>query len=183
MQLARLGWHPVRLDTAQMASNADLLAIRGKKRVSLQVKTTDAKKRHSHSDWLGFGYATGYLRDKSKIFNSKPSPIIADIVVAVSYAPNASEFFVLPVAFAEKLCQAHANYWFKVPAKKRDAGGKLGERSAAFPLYLCFKKSPTAHKEHHEQVMRNLHEFAGCWGLLDELIDKLHNDNAWPLLT
>ena len=98
MQLARLGWHPVRLDTAQMASNADLLAIRGKKRVSLQVKTTDAKKRHSHSDWLGFGYATGYLRDKSKIFNSKPSSIIADIVVAVSYAPNASEFFVLPVA-------------------------------------------------------------------------------------
>ena len=28
-QLIERGWHPVRLDTAQMASNADLLAIKG----------------------------------------------------------------------------------------------------------------------------------------------------------
>jgi hypothetical protein len=104
-------------------------------------------------------------------------------VVAVSYAPNASEFVVLPVAFAEKLCQAHANYWFKVPAKKRDAGGKLGEWSTSFPLYLCFKKSPTAHKEHHEQMTRNLRAFADRRDLLDVSIDELHSDDAWSLLT
>jgi hypothetical protein len=47
MQLARNGWHPVRLDTAQMASNADLLAINREKRVSIQIKTTDAEKQHT----------------------------------------------------------------------------------------------------------------------------------------
>jgi hypothetical protein len=33
IQLARRGWHPVQLDTAQMASNADLIAINHKKRL------------------------------------------------------------------------------------------------------------------------------------------------------
>ena len=35
-QLLERGWHPVRLDTAQMASNADLLAIKEKCRVSFR---------------------------------------------------------------------------------------------------------------------------------------------------
>ena len=54
-QLLERGWHPVRLDTAQLlASKADLLAIKGKYRVSPQVKTTNAKSEHSHSqvNWL-----------------------------------------------------------------------------------------------------------------------------------
>jgi len=110
MQLARNGSHPVRLDTAQMALNADLLAINRRKRVSIQIKTTDAEKQHSHSLWLGFGYSTGYIRENKPIFNSKRSPLIADVVVAVSYTPNASKFVVLPVAFAEKLCRAHADF-------------------------------------------------------------------------
>ena len=54
-QLLERGWHPVRLDTAQMASNADLLAIKEKCRVSLQVKTTNVKSKHSHSQSLSFG--------------------------------------------------------------------------------------------------------------------------------
>src|SRR5438046_401757 len=69
LQHVRKGWHPVRLDTAQMASNADLLAVNKEKRVSIQVKTTETEKQHSHSQWLGFGYSTGYLRDKKPIFN------------------------------------------------------------------------------------------------------------------
>ena len=55
LMLVRQGWHPVRLDTGQMASNADLLAISREHRVCIQVKTTDSDKGHSHSQWLGFG--------------------------------------------------------------------------------------------------------------------------------
>ena len=64
-----------------MASNADLLAVDRQNRVSIQVKTTDASSQHSHSHALGFGYATNYLRDGKSVFNSKPSPLIADIVI------------------------------------------------------------------------------------------------------
>jgi hypothetical protein len=90
MQIVQQGWHPVRLDTAQMASNADLIAIKGKQRVSIQVKTTNAETQHGKGDaagWLSFGYATGYLRDKKPIFNSKNSPLIADVVIAVKLSP------------------------------------------------------------------------------------------------
>jgi hypothetical protein len=94
-RLVENGWHPIRLDTAQMASNADLIAINRRQRVSIQVKTTDAMHRHSHSHALGFGYSTSYLRDAVSIFNSKESPIIADVVVGTSYNGSASRFVVL----------------------------------------------------------------------------------------
>ena len=125
-QLIERGWHPVRLDTAQMASNADLLAIKGKYRVSLQVKTTNAKSEHSHSQSLSFGYATGYLRDHKPIFNSKSGPLLADAIVGVSYG-SPTRFVVMPVAFAEKLCQKHCDYWFEVPKKSSEI------RSPRFP--------------------------------------------------
>ena len=49
-QLLERGWYPVRLDTAQMAANADIVALNRERRISLQVKTTDAKTGHSHSN-------------------------------------------------------------------------------------------------------------------------------------
>jgi hypothetical protein len=181
MQLARKGWHPVRLDTAQMASNADLLAVNRDKRVSIQIKTTNSEKQHSHSQWLGFGYATGYLRDKKKVFNSKKSPLMADVIVAVNYKENASQFVILPVAFIEHLCRAHARYWYKVPAKKRDTG-KMGRRSQSFPLYLAFNATPRRHSRHHARMQRNLEHFRNKWEVLNSPIAKLHDRRAWPLL-
>ena len=115
-----------------MASNADLLAVKGRQRVSIQVKTTDFAKQRVNSEWLQYGYSTAYLRDKHDIFNSKKSPIVADVIIAVGYKEIASRFVVMPVAFAEKLCRLHANYWFRVPAKKRTSG-KMGRRSKIFP--------------------------------------------------
>ena len=86
MQLIEHGWHPVRLDTAQMASNADLVAIKGVHRVSLQVKTANnATSKNPCSLSLAFGYyGTSYLHGSKPMFNSKPSPLVADIVVGVS---------------------------------------------------------------------------------------------------
>jgi hypothetical protein len=181
LQLAKAGWHPVRLDTAQMASNADLMAVKKHRRVSIQVKATDFAKQRANSEWLGFGYSTAYLRDKRNIFNSKISPIIADVVVAVGYRENASRFVIMPVAFAEKLCRLHALYWSRVPAKKRTTG-KKGTRSQSFPLYLCFTATRKTHARHHERIKRNLRKYENAWHVLEKSTDKLHDRKAWPLV-
>lgn len=181
MQLAKAGWHPVRLDTAQMASNADLIAVNERRRVSIQVKTTASEKQKSYSQWLQFGYSTNYLKDGKDLFNSKQSPIVADVIVAVSYKPNASRFVVLPVALAEILCRCHADYWYQVPAKKIKTG-KMGKRSHTFPIYLCLDAVRESHRAHHERMKRNILKYENAWKILLEPIEKLHDRKAWPLL-
>lgn len=176
LQLVQKGWHPVRLDTAQMASNADLLAVNRKQRVSIQVKTTDAGKKHSHADWLGFGYSTAYLRDKKPVFNSKVSPLIADVIVGVSYKAAATRFIILPVALAEALCRMHCDYWFSVPT-----GTSTGKRSHSFPIYLCLTKARADHTDLDERIKRNLLKYENAWSILSEPVEKLHNPKAWRI--
>ena len=177
MCLVEKGWHPIRLDTAQMASNADLLAVNRHQRISIQVKTTDMHMQHSHSQFLGFGYSTGYLRDKKPIFNAKKSPLIADVVVGVSFHPEKSRFVVMPVAFAEALCRFHCDYWSEVPTKT-----STGKRSDSFPIYLCFTANRKPHREHHERIKRNLLKFEDAWDVLSEPLSKLHDSKKWRLL-
>jgi hypothetical protein len=182
MQIVQQRWRPVRLDTAQMASNADLLAVNHQRRVSIQVKTTNALTQHAtrgHEDaagWLSFGYATGYLRDGKPIFNAKNSPLIADVVIAVSYHPQKSRFVVMPVAFAESLCRQHCDYWSSVPTK----GG--GKRSLVFPIYLPFTADRQAHGEHFERMKSNVLKFESAWDVLSQEIATLHDPEKWPLL-
>jgi hypothetical protein len=180
MQIVQHGWHPVRLDTAQMASNADLIAVNRQQRVSIQVKTTNAETQNKKGDsagWLSFGYATGYLRDSKSIFNSKNSPLIADVVIAVSYHPLKTRFVVMPVAFAETLCRIHCDYWSSVPTKN----GK--SRSQSFPIYLQFAANRQVHSEHFDCIKRNVLKFEDAWDVLSEDIASLHNPTKWPLLT
>jgi hypothetical protein len=178
MQIVRHGWHPVRLDTAQMASNADLIAVNKKLRVAIQVKTTNAETQNKKevAGWLGFGYATGYLREERPIFNSKSSPLIADVVIAVSYHAQATRFVIMPVAFAEALCQKHCDYWSSVLTQ---AGKK---RSLAFPIYIPFTANPRTHANHYGLMRRNLLKFEDAWKVLFEDVDKLHDPKKWPLL-
>lgn len=175
MQLVQMGWHPVRLDTARMASNSDILAINRKKRVSIQIKTTDAKE-HSHSKHLGFGFSTAYLKDGKPVFNSKKSPLIADVIIGVSYHPEHTRFVVMPVSFAEKLCRHHCDFWNSIP--KRD--GK--PRSNSFPIYINFSHTSHTHSKEHERAKRNLLHYENAWHLLNEPMERLHNKALWPLL-
>ena len=174
-RLVQEGWHPIRLDTAQLASNADLLAVKREKRVAIQVKTTDASKQSDSSQWLGFGYSTGFLKNGKPIFNSKDSPLIADVIVAVYCRTNKPCFVVMPVAVAEELCCLHCRYWYSVP--KWDGT----ERSPSFPIYLCYSAQRKEHQEHHEKIRLNLEAFDNAWDVLTEPIDKLHDRGSWPL--
>jgi hypothetical protein len=177
LQLVKNGWHPVRLDTAQMASNADLLAIDKQHRTAIQVKTTDATKQ-GRSQWLGFGYSTAYKRDAKSIFNSKESPLIADVVIGVSYSTRTpTRFVVMPVAFAEALCRYRCDYWSETPTRT-----ETRTRSHSYPIYLCFTAKPKTHSEHHERIKRNLMAYEARWDILVQPTATLHNREAWPLL-
>ena len=179
-QLIEGGWHPVRLDTAQMASNADLVAIRGMHRVSLQVKTANnVTSENPDSLSLTFGYyGTGYLHGSKPMFNSKTSPLVADIVVGVSYGTS-SRFMVLPVALAEKLCRKHFDYWYSVP--KKDGS----QRSPHFPSISVsrYRLMILIIMDHTGKEMeRNFLAFENRWELLSEPVDCLHDGAKWSLL-
>ena len=174
-QIVRYGWHPIRLDTAQMASNADLMAVDKTRRLMLQIKTTDGRSSNSHSDCLGFGNAGNYGKNGTPIFNSKKSPLIADVVVGVHYLQDKNRFVVLPVGLAEKICQFHCNYWFKVPKKNNE------KRSPSFQIYLAFLKSPKTHSEHHNRIIRNLRDYENAWHVLDIDPEKLRDPNEWQI--
>lgn len=175
MRLVEEGWHPVRLDTAQMAVNADLFAVRKSDRIAIQVKTTKGT-GHSHAGFLGFGYATSHLKDGTPVFNSKDSPLVADVIVGVHYVREASRFVVLPIAIAERLCSELAHWWFSMPLLDGRA------RTTNFPLYLCFTANRSTHADFHERMKRNLAVFENAWHVLSEPIDKLHDANAWQIL-
>jgi hypothetical protein len=181
LRLVKNGWHPVRLDTHQMASNADLIAVKKLKRVLIQVKTTDLAKQRAPSYWLFFGYSTGYLKNNTSFFNSKESPLVADIIIGAGYSENASTMVVLPVALAEKLCRFHADFWFNVPARKRETGD-MGKRSYSFPIYLPFSAERQTHPTHYDRLKRNLRKFEDAWEILSEPVNKLRDPRAWPLL-
>ena len=176
LKLVEAGWHSIRLDTASMASNADLLAVNQQHRVLIQVKTTNGNKQGARSRSLGFGYAGRYLKDGESIFNSKQSPLIADVIVAVNYHAQGSRFVIMPVSFAEKLCRHHCDYWYDVPKKKGS-----GRRSPSFMISLCFEGGRRQHQLHHESIRRNLQVFVDRWDVLAEPIDKLHDSRYWPL--
>jgi len=155
-----------------MASNADLIAINATRRVMIQVKTTDGRDSNSHGSSLGFGYSSGYLIDGITIFNSKKSPLIADIVIGVRFLLGNSRFVILPVGLAEKICQLHCNYWFNVPTRTQS-----GQRSPSFPIYLAFEKVPISHFEHHNRIRRNLNLYGNAWHMLDIEPEKLRDPN------
>jgi len=171
-------WHPVRLDTAQMAANADMIAIKRHKKVSIQVKTTDAITQHTHSKAFGFGRAKAYLNSKFlddvvPFFNSKESPLIADVIIGVLYNSDNRQFVILPVAMAEKLCRAHADYWYTKP--KMDGT----TRSPSFPVYLQFDEIRIHHKLHDTMINLNLRRFVDKWDILDLPTDTLHDPKEW----
>ena len=148
-----------------MASNADLLSICREQRVCIQVKTTDSDKQHGHSQWLGFGYSTGYLKDGRRIFNSNDSPLLADVIVAVSCRRNGSRFVVLPVACAEALCRSRCDCRHSVPTR----AGSV--RSHSFPIHLCFNAWRTEHAAHQARILRNLEAIEGNWDVMREPVE------------
>jgi hypothetical protein len=174
--LVRRGWHPVRLDRMQVSANVDIIAVKGQQKVAIQVKAGSGW-GHSHAKYLHLGRALSYLRDGKSVFNSKVSPLISDVVIAVVCGKEAgSRFVVMPIAFAETIARAHADYWYRVATRTES-----GQRTDRFPIYVNLFAEPKAHGKHHMRMARNAARFEDRWDILEQPLDRLHKTAAWPL--
>lgn len=126
LELTKLGWHVERLDGHTRAVNGDLIAIKGRKRRVVQVKSS-ATQRYAF-----FGYAAGFLKDKTPFFNGKGGAIEADILVSVSGSFSDPSFHIFKIEDAERIAQARAISWNNTPTKT----GK--KRSESFPVNLRY---------------------------------------------
>jgi len=165
-KLVENDWHPVRLDTAQMAANADLIALKKSQRINIQVKTTQ------EAGSFSFGYAQSFLNNGTPFFNSKSSPIIADVVVGVMYNSTESTSVVLPIAVAEELCRKAVSNWYKVPKRN---GSK---RSPRFPVYLRVSRiNPDNWWE--AEIKEELSRYENNWDILSHPVERFHDLEFW----
>ncbi len=123
LELTVQGWHVERLDGAAKAANGDLIAIRGRCRAVIQVKTNGTQK---HRAFLG--YANRYLEGGGSFFNARSAVIETDVVVSVTGGHRDPEFYVFTTEEAEEFAQAEAATWYGTP--KRDGS----KRSPTFPV-------------------------------------------------
>jgi hypothetical protein len=130
LELTANGWHVERLDGAAKAANGDLIAIKGTKRIVIQVKSGKA----AHLAFLG--YAGGFLNENKRFFNANGAPIETDFVVAVGGDYRNARFYVFSVDEAEELAQKEATDRHQKPKKNGET------RSPHFPVGLRMQDYP-----------------------------------------
>jgi len=123
LELTARGWHVERLDGAAKAANGDLIAISGRYKVVIQVKTNGTQ-----PDRAFLGHARNFLEQGTAFFNAKTAAIETDIVVSVTGGHKEAQFYVFTVAEAEEIARQHAIHWFGT--RKRDGA----VRSPSFPI-------------------------------------------------
>jgi hypothetical protein len=123
LELTARGWHVERLDGSSKAANGDLIAIKGRQRLVVQVKTNGTQPGRAF-----LGYAGPFLNDGRNFFNGKDAPIESDIVVSVTGGIRDPKFFVFKVAEAEAYARRDAIQWADVPTREDKP------RSVNFPV-------------------------------------------------
>lgn len=122
LELLKRDWHVERLDGAARAVNGDLIAIRGRARIVVQVKSALSWRRPS------FGHAGPYLLEGKPFFNKDNPTVLADALVTVCGSASHPVFHIFSIEEAEKLARRESERWY---AQKT----RLGEqRSPNFPL-------------------------------------------------
>lgn len=122
LELLKRGWHVERLDGAAKAVNGDLIAIKGRKRIIIQVKSALSWSRPS------FGHASGWLLKKKPFFNAGGPTVLADALVTVCGDAGDPHFHIFEIGYAERLARRAAARWYK----KLTTRGR--RRSANFPM-------------------------------------------------
>jgi hypothetical protein len=122
LELLKRDWHVERLDGSAKAVNGDLIAIRGRRSLVIQVKSALSWKRPS------FGHAGPFLKQKKRFFNKENPTVLADALVTVCGSAANPIFHVFSIKNAEKIAQAGAKKWFRTKTR----GG--AQRSENFPV-------------------------------------------------
>ena len=144
LELLKRDWHVERLDGAAKAVNGDLIAIKGRKRVVIQVKSALSWKRPS------FGHAGAFLKYGKPIFNSGDATIFADVLVTVCGTSDEPYFLVFTIEDAETLARAKATEAFAKP--KRDGN----KRSPDFPISVPLGDPDIAEHTDAWDILENL---------------------------
>lgn len=103
------GWAPVNLNQSiKQAPNVDILAAKGDRQVAIQIKTAGPNSK----SMLQLGYA-----GDDGIFNIKSGPLANFIVFVRLFSQTEYEFYVVPVAEAERVAMETYKDWKKNPKK------------------------------------------------------------------
>lgn len=122
-KLARRGWLPVNVNSGvSNMPNLDLIAFKGKRQVTIQVKAAVGK------GWTMF---SGRAKPEGGYFNTKPGPK-AEFAVCIRLEPESDEAvcYVMPIKTAERLSRQLVREHMKKP--KRDGGA----RELNFPVWI-----------------------------------------------
>jgi hypothetical protein len=145
LELLKQDWHVERLDGAAKAVNGDLIAIRGRDRIVIQVKSALSWKRPS------FGHSGPYLREGKTFFNKDSPTVLADVLVTVCGSASEPVFHVFAINEAEELARSEADKWY---AQKKKNGE---QRSPNFPLSFHLENPVIAHaRDAWDILTRNL---------------------------
>lgn len=161
-ELALRGWIIRSLNAGTQSPNADLIAIKGRHRRTLQVK---ASMKVGNLLWVFLGGAgRAYFGTDKKFFNSSPRDIQSDFVVLVSYTEKLDwRVFVVPTAVAEKVARTSFDAVMKI--KKRD-----GSQKQPIPhVWVCAEpeKKRALHK-HEAAVAATLKNYENAWAALEQ---------------
>ena len=165
IELLRQGWHVVNLNAINNTPNADLIAIKGKRRVTIQVKGMDGNEDKSFRHHVTFARSCAdYLENGIPFFNSKEGAVRADYFVGVTQARDiAATFVVMPIQKAERMARKLAKGWYDVPLLKG------GRRSPNFASMVAIRPEGTnpqrpASQRNYEAVR----PFINAWKLLEK---------------
>ena len=146
-ELTFRGWLAVNTNSGEENSpNIDLIALKGEKRITIQVKTSGARS-HKGQHFMG------YYKEEGRYFNTKDGPSCDFVVAVYVYSPDSYSCLVLPVDDAEEVCRQHGKYWMNVPKKNGE------RRSPNFPVYLG--------KHRSSKYGLDITPFVDAWDLID----------------
>lgn len=144
LELLKRNWHVERLDGSSKAVNGDLIAIRGKLSLVIQVKSSLAWNRPS------FGHAGPFLKERRRFFNKDNPTVIADALVTVCGSANKPIFHVFDIHRAEKIAQQHARDWYRTKTKT----GR--QRSPNFPVSFHLDDIDVIGAREHWKLLENI---------------------------
>jgi hypothetical protein len=164
IELLRKAWHVVNLNAVNNTPNADLIAIKGDRRITIQVKGTDGGVGRPFRHHVSFSRTcTKYLNERQPFFNSKTGPVSADFFIGVTQAAEIlPTFLIMPIDDAEKMARQIADWWYDVPK----LNGERRSPNFASMVAIRLEGVGNTHPEQaqHYQMTRR---FINAWDVLE----------------
>lgn len=150
------GWAPANLNqSVKNAPNVDLLAAKGNKTVSLQIKTSGPNSQ----SMLQLGY-----KSEKGVFNTKDGPKAEFIIFVRLFDKEQYEIYVVPFEEAERVATQTYLDWKKTPKKD-------GSKRKRSPAVIRF--TPNRNRPDVSNYQEKWSHYKDAWHLLDKSASHL----------